>query len=62
MTKTFICTECGHELPIEFEHEEKQGVCFLDYVSEKDSERIDRAIVESEEMWRQLDSERMLRG
>ena len=47
---TFTCQECGHQLPFAYQHEEKSGVCFLDYVSEKDFERIQEAIAETQRM------------
>ncbi len=43
---TFVCERCGHHLPRTVEHEEKPGVCVLDYVSEKDQERINRIVHE----------------
>lgn len=43
----FTCAECGHALPIEYQHEEMPGVCFLDYVSEKDAAFIDQVCREA---------------
>ena len=33
---TFICNSCGHELPWNYQHEEKPGTCFLDVGAEAD--------------------------
>lgn len=44
--ETFICDFCGHELPWNYQHEEKPGTCFLDYTSEADQTRITQAMRE----------------
>jgi hypothetical protein len=48
--KTFICAVCSHKLPVSYEHEERPGVCFLDYVSESDEERIAEVVREAKQM------------
>lgn len=45
--ETFTCEVCCHVLPRGLEHSEKPGVCFLDYVSEKDRADIERAVAQS---------------
>ena len=46
--ETFICEHCNHELPVEYKHEEKPEVCFLDFISEKDEQIIKQAVEEAE--------------
>jgi hypothetical protein len=43
---TFVCSECGELLPLSHQHQERPGVCFLDYVSERDRAEIRAAIAE----------------
>lgn len=43
---SFVCSACGYELPLDWQHEERPGVCFLDYVSPTDAEEIKRVVAE----------------